>query len=161
MESIFRLLGYLTGVMTVAMTGLMLLAFRGEHRVSLPSTLLSALIALALLPVFVLVSGVSLNPVVSLPLLGLGMLVGLARGQAHRLAYRGREVMGRHSRLCLLVWGISLGMSQLANVFGSAGVSAAALIPVFLTTGMTAGFYGDIFVRRLLMRSASPLSPRE
>jgi hypothetical protein len=60
-------------------------------------------------------------------------------------------VIGRNSILFLILWGLSLALSQLLGLFGSPLLASLGLIPVFFTTGLQAGLFGHLFLRRLIM----------
>ncbi len=156
MDTIFRLIGFLSAVFTVAMTILMLFTFRKERRVGLFAPLLSAVLSLVMLPVFILLSGARLNPLLAIPLFAFGLLIGFLRGLTTRLYYKGGQVVGRNSMLFLLGWGGSLVIAQLLNLLGSALLASVGLMPLFLSTGTQVGMNANIFLRRLMMRPPPP-----
>lgn len=149
MESIARVLSLVGLAVTVVMTIVMLFTFRKARPVKPRTLILSALLSLAILPVLMLLSGARLNPVVGLPALALGLVVGGLRGRTTELSYRDGTVMGRNSMLFLLGWAGSLLLAQALNLLGSALLSSAGLIPLFLSTGTQLGMSGNLLVRRL------------
>jgi hypothetical protein len=157
METILRLIGFLGAVFTAAMTVLMLFTFRKERPISTFSPFLSAVLSLVMLPVFILLSGARLNLLLAIPILALGLVVGFLRGLTTRLTYKDGQVVGRNSRLFLLGWGGSLVLAQLLNLFGSALLASVGLVPMFLSTGTQVGMNGNVFLRRLMMRSPPPV----
>jgi hypothetical protein len=157
METIFRLIGFLSAVLTVAMTVLMLFTFRRERPISTFSPFLSAILSLVMLPVFTLLSGARLNPLLAIPILALGLLIGFLRGLTTRLTYKDGQVVGRNSLLFLLGWGGSLVLAQFLNLFGSAFLASIGLMPVFLSTGTQVGMNGNVFLRRLMMQPSLPV----
>ena len=157
MDTILRLIGFLGAVFTVAMTVLMLFTFRKERRINAFSPFLSAVLSLVMLPVFILMSGARLNLLLAIPILALGLVVGLLRGLTTRLTYKDGQVVGRNSQLFLLGWGGSLVVAQLLNLFGSALLASIGLMPVFLSTGTQVGMNGNVFLRRLMMRPPPPI----
>jgi hypothetical protein len=152
MASIFRLIGLLSAAFTLVMTVLMLFSFRRERRISSLSPLLSAALSLVILPVFILLSGARLNLLLGIPILALGLLIGLVRGLTTRLYYKDGQVVGRNSMVFLLGWGGSLVLAQVLSIFGSALLASVGLMPLFLSTGTQVGMNGNIFLRCLLMR---------
>lgn len=152
MDTIFRLIGFLGVVFTVAMTLFMLFNFRKERRINTFSPLWSAVLSLVMLPIFILLSGARLNLLLGTPILALGLLLGFLRGLATRLYYKDGQVVGRNSMLFLLGWGGSLVIAQLLNMVGSVSLASVGLMPVFLSTGTQVGMNGNIFLRRLMMR---------
>jgi hypothetical protein len=157
METILRLIGFLSAVLTAAMTVFMLFTFRKERPISTFSPFLSAVLSLVMLPVFTLLSGARLNLLLAIPILALGLLVGFLRGLTTRLTYKDGQVMGRNSLLFLLGWGGSLVVAQLLNLFGSAFLASVGLMPVFLSTGTQVGMNGNVFLRRLMMQPPPPV----
>lgn len=152
MDDVYLLLGFLLAAITATLTLLMLITFRRERRISVLSSLLSTLLSLVMLPIFVAVSGARLNPVIGVPALIFGLLLGFLRGQTMRLYFKGNHVMGRHSLLFLFFWGGSLILTQLFSLFESNLWAAAGLIPLYLTTGTQVGMYGNILLRRIAMQ---------
>ena len=152
MNDTWSLLSYILAGFTVVLTLLMLVTFRAEKRISFLSSFLSVVLSVLLLPVFLAVTGARLNPLLGVPVLVLGLLVGWVKGQTMRLYYKGDAVMGRHSLLFLLIWCVSLVAVQLLTTLESRLWSAVGLVPVFFTTGTQVGMYTNLTLRRLLMR---------
>ncbi len=159
MDTIFRLIGLLGAVFTLAMTLLMLFTFRGERRIGIFSPFFSMILSVATLPIFMLLSGARLNPLLALPIMVFGLLVGFLRGQTTRLYYEEGQVMGRHSFFFLLGWGGSLALGTLLNLFGSALLASTGLLPLFLNTGTQVGINANIFLRRLVMQPHQEAAP--
>lgn len=156
MDSVLRLVGCLFTLLTVAMTLAMVLTFRKERRIGLFAPLISGLLSLVLLPIFIALSGASLNLCIGLPILILGGVLGYLRGQTTKMYYKDSEVVGRASIFFLLLWGVSLILAQLLNIVGSVLLSAIGLIPLFFSTGTQVGLNANIFLRRLLLQSKAP-----
>lgn len=152
MDIVWRFVGLLGSLFTLAITILMVFRFRKERRISAISSFMSALLSLILLPAFILLSGARLNLLLGLAILVLGLFVGFLRGMTTKLRYQGEEVVGKNSVLFLLGWGGSLALAQLLNLFGSAFMASVGLVPVFLSTGTQVGMNSNILIRRLLMR---------
>jgi len=156
MDSVLRLVGCLFTLLTVAMTLAMVLTFRKERRIGLFAPLISGLLSLVLLPIFIALSGASLNLCIGLPILILGGVLGYLRGQTTKMYYKDSEVVGRASIFFLLLWGVSLILAQFLNIVGSVLLSAIGLIPLFFSTGTQVGLNANIFLRRLLLQSKAP-----
>lgn len=156
MDSVLRLVGCLFTLLTVAMTLAMVLTFRKERRIALFAPLISGLLSLVLLPIFIALSGASLNLCIGLPILILGGVLGYLRGQTTKMYYKDSEVVGRASIFFLLLWGVSLILAQFLNIVGSVLLSAIGLIPLFFSTGTQVGLNANIFLRRLLLQSKAP-----
>lgn len=151
MDTVFRLIGLLATLFTIAMTLFMLFTFRKERRIGTVSPFVAMVLSLAMLPVFMLLSGARLNPLLALPIMAIGLLVGFLWGQTKRLYYRDRQVMGRTSLFFLLAWGGSLALGQGLNLLGSALLASVALLPLLLSSGTQVGINANLFLRRLVM----------
>jgi hypothetical protein len=159
MDTIFRLIGLLGAVFTVAMTVFMLFTFRKERRITTFSPFLSMVLSVATLPIFMLLSGARLNLLLAFPIVAFGLLVGFLRGRATLLYYKEGQVMGRHSLFFLLGWGGSLALGTLLNLSGSALLASIGLLPLFLNTGTQVGINANIFLRRLVMQPSQEAAP--
>lgn len=157
MDTIYRLISLLSVGFTVVLIVVMLLTFRKERRIGAFSLLISAALSVITLPVFILLSGARLNLFIGLPLLMIGLLVGVLRGFATRLYYRGDHVVGKHSLWFLAGWGLSMVLAQLLTLAGSRLLAAVALMPMHLSTGTQIGITGNLLLRRLFLRA--PTAP--
>jgi len=156
MAGIFQVISLAGLVITIVLTIVMLLTFRKPRPIGAWSKLLSILLSLTILAAFILLSGARLNPLLSLPILVLGLIVGLLRGAFVQLSIRDGKVVARGSWLFLLGWGVSLALAQLLNTLGSSGWSSVGLMPVFLSTGTTIGLDATLLLRRVF----TPRTPR-
>ena len=152
MDSIARTVSLVGIAVTVVMTLVMLFTFCKDRPIKPRTLLLSALLSLVMLPVLMLFSRTRLNPVVALPALVMGLLVGGIRGRTTKLVYRDGVVMGRNSMFFLLGWAGSLLLAQAVNLLGSALLSSLGIIPLFLSTGTQVGMSGDLLLRRLRLK---------
>jgi hypothetical protein len=155
MDLIFQILTVLGALLTLVMTGWMVISFRKERPIGVLPTLISVIVSLILLPVFMLLSGVRLIFWLSLPLLAQGLLLGGLQGFTTRMYHRSDgQVMGKRSWLFLFMWGGSLALAQVLNLFDSALLASLGLVPMCLTTGTQVGADTTILLRRLRMRSS-------
>ena len=152
MDTVYRIITVVAALLTLAATIWGLLSARRERRITVFSSGLSAFLSAILLPVFILLVGVRLNPLVGLPILVLGLMVGCAGGAIAKLTYKDGQVVGKNSWLFLLLWGASLVLAQLINLSGSRLTMALGFTPIFLTTGTQVGRDGTVFLRRLFMK---------
>jgi len=153
MNAIFRIIGSLGGLFAVGMTIFSAISYRKPRKISLLSSLFSGMIALLSLGVLIFLGNIRIEPIIGLPLIVLGLLLGFLRGQAVKLRWEDEVVIGRNSILFLIVWGFSLALSQFLGLLGSTLLASLGLIPAVLSTGLQLGYYGNIFTRRLFMRS--------
>ena len=152
MNSIYLVLGTMGSVFAVIMTILSVIAFRKPRKITVLSTLISGLISVLALAAMILLGGMRINPLLGFPLLIFGALLGFLRGQGVKLSWEGDKVVGRNSILFLILWGLSLALSQLLGTQGSPMLASLGLIPAAFTTGLQVGLYGNLFLRRLFLR---------
>ena len=150
--TVFRLISFLSIGITTVLVVVMLLTFRKERRIGAASLLISIGLSLIMLPIFILLSGARLNLLIGLPLLAIGLLVGIRRGFATRLYLKDGHVMGRHSLLFLAGWGLSLVLAQILNLTASRLLASVGLMPMFLSTGTQVGITSNLLLRRLFTR---------
>jgi len=151
MNEILIILGTLGGVFTAVMTIMSAINFRKPRKITLPSTFLSGLIALLGLAAMVFLGGMWVAPYLGGPLFLAGILLGYIRGIGVKMRWENEQVIGKNSIFFLVLWGISLALSQLMGLFGSPLLASLGLIPAVFTTGLQTGFYGHIFLRRLII----------
>lgn len=151
MNAIFTVLGTLGSVFAAVMTALSMINYRKPRKITTLSIFLSGLISLLSLAAMVWLGGMRLASYLSAPLFMIGLLLGYLRGAGVKLNWENGQVIGRNSILFLILWGLSLALSQLLGLFGSPLLASLGLIPVFFTTGLQAGLFGHLFLRRLIM----------
>jgi len=152
MNTLMIILGTLGSVFAAVLTVLSVINYRKPRKISLGTTFLSGLLALGGLLAMLLLGGLWLEPLLGLPLLLIGLLLGFLRGQAVKLSWADKAVIGKNSALFIILWGFSLGLSQLLGLLGSPLLASLGLVPVLISTGLQLGLYGNLFLRRLVMR---------
>lgn len=156
MNTLMIILGTLGSVFAAVLTALSVRNAKKPRVVSLPSTFLAGAFALGGLLALLLLGEMWLEPLLGIPLLLVGLLLGFLRGQAVKLDWAGKAVLGRNSTLFILLWGLSLGLSQLLGLLGSPLLASLGLVPVLFSTGLQLGFNANLFLRRLAMRRKAP-----
>ncbi len=151
MNLIFIILGTLGSVFAVVMTALSMINYRKPRKITVLSTFLSGLISLLSLAAMVWLGGMRLASYLSAPLFMVGLTLGYLRGAGVKLNWENGQVIGRNSILFLILWGLSLALSQLLGLFGSPLLASLGLIPVFFTTGLQVGLFGHLFLKRMIM----------
>lgn len=135
----------------VLMTGVMLFGFRKPRKVTFLSSTFSALMSIVIPVIHVLITGLRPDLRLALPFISFGLLLGFIRGVTMKLEFVGDQVVGRHSILFLLFWGLSMALNQaLSRPYPTAWM-AVGLAALFLSTGTQVGFYGILAVRRLAL----------
>jgi hypothetical protein len=143
----------------VASTIAMVLTYRRERRFGAGSLLISIVLSAAMLPAFALISGVKANLWMAGLALVVGLLVGIVRGLGTQLYQRNGQVVGRHSLLFLLGWGLSYALAAALNLLGSVLASAVGLLALCLSTGAQVGLNGWLLIRCLTLRLSATTPP--
>ena len=151
MSTIFIILGTLGSAFAVVFTILSMINYRKPRKITILSTFLSGLISLLSLAAMTVLGGMSLNLELGFPLFIVGLLLGYLRGAAVKMNWENGQVIGRNSILFIVLWGLSLALSQLLGLLGAPLLASLGLIPVVFTTGLQAGLFGHLFLRRLIM----------
>ena len=155
MDAVWRIVTLISSALALAATIAMVLTYRRERRIGAGSLLLSIAISVVTLLVYALISGVRANSLLAGLALVVGLGIGVLRGLFTRLRYRDGQVVGRHSALYLLGWGLSYALAAALNLLGSALVSAIGLLALCLSTGAQVGLNGWLLIRRLMLRPAA------
>ncbi len=151
MSTIFIILGTLGSAFAVVFTILSMINYRKPRKITILSAFLSGLISLLSLAAMTVLGGMSLNLELGFPLFIVGLLLGYLRGAAVKMNWENGQVIGRNSILFIVLWGLSLALSQLLGLLGAPLLASLGLIPVVFTTGLQAGLFGHLFLRRLIM----------
>lgn len=159
MEFVWRSLTILSALVTGGATLTMLLTYRRERRIRAGSLLVSMAIGIVTLVAFALISGARTSPLIAVPVLAFGLLVGTVRGWTTRLSVRDGQVVGRGSPVFLLGWAGSFVVAQLLNLLGSALLASTGLILLFLSTGTQVGMNANTLIRCLIARPSAPVAP--
>jgi len=147
----YTILSILSSLFAFVMTVVMLFSFRKPRRITAFSSLISAFISLIMPVIFLAITGVKPDLRLALPFFSFGLLLGFLRGLTMKLEFVGDQVVGRHSILFLLMWGLSLALNQALSTFDSTILLAVGLGALFLSTGTQVGFYGILTARRLAL----------
>jgi len=148
---IYKIINILASLFMVLMTAVMLFGFRKPRRVSFFSSLFSALMSIVIPVIYILITGLRPDLRLALPFISFGMLLGFIRGATMKLSFVGDQVVGRHSILFLLLWGLSLALNQALTTPNPTALMAVGMAALFLSTGTQVGFYGILAVRRLAL----------
>ena len=144
-----QIINILLSLLTLILTGVMLFTFRKPRRITGVSSLVSVAISLFIPVIFLAISGSRPDLRLMLPLFSVGLLLGYLRGVTMKLEFVGDQVVGRHSRIFLLLWGFSLALNQGLSTFSSSILIGFGLASLFLSTGTQVGFYGILAARRM------------
>lgn len=150
MTIIWEILGGLSSLFIFIMTIVSAVSLRKPRKISALSSLISGIVALLSLLVIIFLAGFSVNPFIAIPILLVGMLFGLIRGQLVKFTLLGKQVIGRNSVLFIILWGFSLGLSLLLGLLDMPLLTSLGLFPVFFSTGLQMGFHANLFLRRIM-----------
>jgi hypothetical protein len=159
MSTLLPLLGGLSSFFIFVMTIIAAVSLRKPRKISALSMLISAVIAFLVLLVMLLIAGFTINPLLVVPALLFGVLLGLVRGQLVKLSLVGQQVIGRNSILLVILWGFSQAISLLLGLFDLPIISSLGLLPVVLSTGLQIGYYLNLFLRRVVIHLTDPGAP--
>lgn len=157
---IFRIIGVLSIPLTLVAIGLMIRSLRHEQQVTARSLIIQLATSPIFLAVYAWLLGVSVSPRIAVPMLIVGLAVGVVWGHTTklRLTRRGR-VAGRRSIWYLAVWALTFTVTQGLALWASSEVVAHALSTMYFSTGAAAGMNGYLLFRywRLLSGAPAPL----
>jgi len=158
MDLVWQIVTVLSSALTVVGAILMVFTYRRERALRARTLGLNVAISVVMLATFALLARPGVKPLLTGAALLLGLGIGLLRGLVTRLTLRDGQVMGRHSPLFLLGWGLSYALAAVLNLLGSVLASAAGMLALCLSTGTQVGLNGWLLVRCLTLRSG-PLPP--
>ena len=106
------MIGRILGLLSIPLTIIMLVSLarqlKKNQQMSVGSSFVAILMSSAILTINLVFTFQSMSQCVLLPLLFLGLVLGLAWGQTTRLAISHGAVVGRQSILHLVFWAISV-----------------------------------------------------
>jgi hypothetical protein len=68
-----------------------------------------------------------------------------------KLSFVGDQVVGKHSILFLLIWGLSLALNHGLSTLNSIILLSIGVIVITFSAGIQSGFYGMLTLRRLVL----------
>jgi len=157
---IFRIIGILSIPLTLVAIALMIRSLRHEQQVTARSLIIQLATSPVFLAVYAWLLGVSVSLRIAVPMLIVGLAVGVVWGHTTklRLTRRGR-VAGRRSIWYLAIWALTFTVTQGLALWASSEVVAHALSTMYFSTGAAAGMNGYLLFRhwRLLSGAPAPL----
>jgi len=157
---IFRIIGILSIPLTLVAIGLMIRSLRHEQQVTARSLIIQLATSPVFLAVYAWLLGVAVSTRIAVPMLIVGLGVGVVWGRTTklRLTRRGR-VAGRRSIWYLAVWALTFTVTQGLALWASSEVVGHALSTMYFSTGAAVGMNGYLLFRhwRLLSGAPAPL----
>lgn len=152
LEPLLDGLNYVCSIVNTILMVLMLVSYRKPKQFKISDQLLSILLTLVTLPVFILISGASLNVFIGVGLMILGGVYGVIRGLTVKLYYADGALIGRNSMLSLAAYCGSLVLSNIMNTFDSTILASLGLAPLYFSTGIQIALNATMIMRKLLYR---------
>ena len=159
MDLVWQIVTVLSSALTVIGTIVMALTYRRERALRAGALGLNIAISVVMLIAFSVLAGPGVKPLVAGAALLVGLGIGFLRGLFTRLSVRDGQIVGRHSPLFLLGWGLSYALAAALNLLGSVLASAAGLLALYLSTGTQVGLNGWLLVRCLTLRPSTAPPP--
>jgi hypothetical protein len=157
---VFRIIGILSIPLTLVAIVLMIRSLRHEQQITARSLIIQLATSPIFLAVYAWLLGVSVSLRIAVPMLIVGLAVGVVWGHTTRLRLTRRaQVAGRRSIWYLAVWGLTFTVTQGLALWASSEVVAHALSTMYFSTGAAAGMNGYLLFRywRLLSGAPAPL----
>lgn len=152
MNALLTFIGLLGGICAFVLTIIAAFNLRKPRKITVLTTLLSVLISLLALLAMILLGGLRVRGLVGVPFFLLGLLLGFLRGLTVRLSWHGRQVIAENSVLFVILWGFSLVLSLLMGMLEVPVLASLGLVPAIFSTGLQAGYYFNLFLRRITLR---------
>ena len=111
MDLVWQIVTVLSSALAVVGTIVMVLTYRRERALRAGALALNIAISVIMLLVFAALAGPGVRPWLAGAALLLGLGIGLLRGLFTRISLRDGQLVGRHSPLFLLGWGLSYALA--------------------------------------------------
>ena len=151
MNLVWQIVTVLSSILTVVGTLIMVFTYRRERVLSVSALGLNVALSVVMVTTFGVLAGPGLKPLVAGAAVLVGLGIGLLRGLFTRLAVRDGQVVGRHSPLFLLGWGLSFAMAGVLNLLDSVLAAAAGMLALYLSTGTQVALNSWLLIRCLML----------
>jgi len=155
MEVFLKVLGYLSIPLLLLSVIFMIRSLRRDRRLRSRSLLIPIFISIVFLIVYNSLLGVSPPTILSFILMILGLAFGSLWGRTTHLTMREGMVYGRRSVWYLVIWALSIGITQLMALTVSSAAVAYGLSTIYFTTGLAVGTNSSLLFRRSRLGPAS------
>ncbi|MSP22395.1 MAG: hypothetical protein EXR66_05195 [Dehalococcoidia bacterium] len=93
-----------------------------------------------------------INLRLAVPLLGVGLVLGLLQGWQTRLYWEGRELIAKRTAFYLMLWGLAFVATQALAQLQNTALHAVGLLTMMLTLGVAAGSTTNLLLRQSVKR---------
>jgi hypothetical protein len=152
---LLKIVGFLSIPVVVVSIFLMIKSIGRRRRISQRGLLIQLGLSPTFLVVYALLLGVGVAVKWAIPLIVVGLGIGLFWGQGTRLDVRSGETYGTRSIWYLLAWGVSFVLTQMLALFASDGATAGGLAVMVFSTSAAVGMNGLLLLRRSTLLSGA------
>lgn len=147
MALVFRVIGYLSLLILLISFYFMVRTLRRGRKVTRRSLIIPILMSV----LFLVVYGAVLNhpepSVLSALLMALGLVFGVIWSRATTLTARGTDVYGRRSVGYVVIWGLSIAVTQAATLMAPSW-AAYGMSTIYFSTGLAMGTNASLLIKR-------------
>jgi len=145
---LLRLAAILSIPLIIFSVYLMVKSIGRARRITQRSLLIQLCISPAVLLIYAVFLGVTIDLKWAIPIGLLGLGIGGITASSTSLALRGSSVYGTRSTWYVLLWGASFTLTQILVVFASSGLVAGGLATMCFSTGVATGTNVSLLLRR-------------
>ncbi len=148
MQFIFKIIGFISIGLMILSVYIMIKSMRRDQRIKVRSLLIPVLSSLIFLVLYVVIlKSVRLSPWSFL--LGLvGLAAGILWSKTTLMSLKNNNVVGKRSPWYLVIWGVTIAVTQLLSMTASSGTVAIGISTIFFSTGLNIGTNSSLLVRR-------------
>jgi hypothetical protein len=156
MDILFQGVNLLCSFFVLILTILAVINFRKKRPFKPLNLIITIVLSMLTLLLYVPVSGIQVRFILGFLIFITGLFFGWVTGRTIQLEKVEQQVIGRHSRISFLLWGLSLVFSMLMNLAPGSLASTLGALPLFLTTGMQVSANFIILRKTRKLRKQSP-----
>lgn len=160
MEVFLKILGYLSLVLLVVSVYFMVRSVGRQRRLSLRTLIVPLVSVILFLIIYSLILDISPPAIASAFLALAGLGVGIFWGRTTALSAKGTEVYGRRSAWYVVVWGISIAITQVLALLSTPSTVSWGLSTIYFSTGLAYGMNGYLLFRRWKVLSGRREGPQ-
>ena len=148
MEIFLRIIGYLSIVLVMISFGFMIRNLRRGRHLTIRSLIIPILMSILLLGVYYYLLGTAGLTAISIGLMVLGFILGMLWSRTTKLSIKGNSVHAKRSIGYLVIWGISIVITQFMAVAATPELASYGVSTIFFSTGLAVSNNAGLLVRR-------------